>query len=194
MHLPSHVRQSLLVWIDSGFPELATVEAGYSKSDVPAADMLRRFVVPVACSDRVPADYAKKVAARLGYDRPFGPMSFAMAASAMLTALAAGQRAGHDYLEAALTEDRERRLFGPPAEEWWARLSDEDRQQFMAATLSPTMLSFDLADKLRAAGVTVTYGSWGDEPWYPVWPLRILRYAADMRHQVELEAAPSGTK
>ena len=179
MHFPSHVRQSLLDWLDANLPtDAAFVEANYERSKVLAEDMLRRFIAPTACSDRFPKDYAVRVASLLDYDGPTHDMTYALAASALLTALTSGPVAASHYLESVLIDARERRLFGPPAAEWWAGLDDADRQAFLDAGHD---LSFELARKLESAGVRVVYGSWSDGPFYPVWPLRILSYVSRRR-------------
>lgn len=82
-HQPSHTRRSFTDWIDAGFPDRAVVERHYEQFEVPAEDMLRQFVVPDPCADRLPRVVSEAIAEHLGVNRAL-ILSYAAAAFLLL--------------------------------------------------------------------------------------------------------------
>jgi hypothetical protein len=97
-HFPGHERRAFLDWIEAGFPDTATVEDDYEPREVPTPDLLRRFLLPLSCTDTLPKTYAEAVADQIGYGGDVAGISYAVAASALLVREAAGDVPAEKYL------------------------------------------------------------------------------------------------
>jgi|SRR5215203_1403073 hypothetical protein len=101
-HFPSRERNAFLEWIDTGFSETATIVERYEARDIPADDLLRRFMIPAMCTDGMPGHACEQVATELDYYGDTRGMTYGLAASALLVQRAAGDEAGARYLSRVL--------------------------------------------------------------------------------------------
>ena len=98
MHFPTHERQAFLAWIDDDFPNEAQVEEDYVPLTISADELLRRFLLPTACTDVMPGEACQQVADHLGYDGDARGISYGVAAAALLVARAADEDAACAFL------------------------------------------------------------------------------------------------
>lgn len=83
-HSPSHRRSAFLAWVNAGFPPTAEIEVDYEARTVPAAELLRMFVLHAPCTDYVPAVTRRTILDHLGYSGDVLPLSYGLAAMLLL--------------------------------------------------------------------------------------------------------------
>jgi hypothetical protein len=106
VHFPSYVRKSFVDWIEDGFPEAGTVDVRGEPRDVSADQMLRLFLVPVECTDIMPAAASERIAHRLEYTEGLAPLTYGLAATALLIERTSGRVNAKLFLDRLLADER----------------------------------------------------------------------------------------
>ncbi|MFB6392688.1 hypothetical protein [Polymorphospora sp. A560] len=71
----------------------------------------------------------------------------------------------------------------PTPEEWWASLTPEDQAAYAEAARPPVKLPRELAEKMAAAGVRISYWGFEGNELEAQWPRRFLTFMARQRQK-----------